>query len=116
MALDHLDQFDEAIECFNLILKLDKNNIPALLRIAFAYSMKNDPETAIIYYDKILEIKPAHPDAIIAKLTLLEYLKKYDDAIKIIDNLLKDTPDDVNLLEVKNEFEQMKMELGNSPI
>jgi len=75
MALDHLKRFAKAIECFKSILDQDESDIPALLRIAFAYALMMEPKTAITYYDKVLEIEPEHPDAIEQKITLLEHLK-----------------------------------------
>lgn len=106
--LVHLDKFEEAIQCFNLILKLDKNNILALLGIAFAYSLMMKLENAIIYYDKVLEIDPYNRDAFEYKFMLLRKLENFDEALKMVDNFLKETPDDTDLLEIKEELEKEK--------
>ena len=42
------------------------------------------------------------------KLRLLDYLKNYDEEIKMIDKFLEETPNDPDLLAIKKELEQEK--------
>ena len=49
-CLMRLQNYNEALEIFKLVLKRDKNFVPALTNIAILYDTIEDYEKAIIYY------------------------------------------------------------------
>ncbi len=54
-CLMRLQKYNEALEIFNLVLKKDKNFVPALTNIAILYDTIQDYEKAIIYYRKAIQ-------------------------------------------------------------
>ena len=54
-CLMRLQKHKEALELFKLVLKRDKNFVPALTNIAILYDTIEDYEKAIIYYRKAIQ-------------------------------------------------------------
>ena len=54
-CLMRLKKYNEALEIFKLVLKNDKNFVPALTNIAILYDTIQDYEKAILYYRKAIQ-------------------------------------------------------------
>ena len=50
-----LQNYNEALEVFKLVLKKDKNFVPALTNIAILYDTIEDYEKAVKYYKKAIQ-------------------------------------------------------------
>lgn len=70
--------WDDAVELNEKILKKDKNNYPAYLRLGFIYLQKHNYELAKKYYSKALKIQPKNTVAIqnLEKIEILEKSRK----------------------------------------
>ena len=103
-ALMRLQRYNESLEVFNLVLKRDKNFVPALTNIAILYDTIEDYEKAIIYYKKAIQqdkrllnrmswfkrfIKNIHfkPSTIEERLIYLESQIGLDNDKRILKNL-----------------------------
>ena len=54
-CLMRLQHYSEALEAFNLVLKRDKNFVPALTNIAILYDTIENYDKAIMYYKKSIQ-------------------------------------------------------------
>ncbi len=67
-------QWEEAINLNKQILKIDKENVDACLRLGFAYLQQKDIQEAQKYYNKSLRIRPKNQVALenLERLALME--------------------------------------------
>jgi Flp pilus assembly protein TadD, contains TPR repeats len=65
------NNWKEAINLNKEILQIDKNNLDAILRLAFAYFQNQEFKKAKSIYKKGLKVQPNNP-------VILNYLKKID--------------------------------------
>ncbi|MDE2590197.1 tetratricopeptide repeat protein [Candidatus Nitrosotalea okcheonensis] len=68
-------------------------NLEHLYRIGLFHAKRGNPRDAIFYFDKVLEVKPSHFDALANRGNALGKLGKYDQAITCYEVILKDNPD-----------------------
>ena len=83
-CLIELDRYDEAIECFNAAIGIDKDHPWAYHGLGRAYFFKEQYETAKIYLDKSLQ---RNTNSVIAWRYLgktLDKMHRYDDAVKAL--------------------------------
>jgi tetratricopeptide (TPR) repeat protein len=91
-------RFDDAIVECKLILKIDKKNEYGMSLMGVAYEAKGNITTAIKYYKQAIatadvkqwaNINPARKEAMFRLGKIYIDQKKYDDAIKIFDPMVK---------------------------
>lgn len=85
--------YDEAIQRYRVALALSPRCLPAAMGGAEAYLAKGNLESAIVAYERVLQIAPQH----VAALNNLAYLCaqtgiRLDRAVKIADALAKSNP------------------------
>jgi tetratricopeptide (TPR) repeat protein len=99
-ALDSLERYQEAIECFDKAIEIDAKDV-----FAYAWNNKGNAlydsqkyEDAIKCYDKALEVNKNLLEAQINKGNALYNLGEYKDSIKCYNKLLevKESEDDAN--------------------
>jgi len=83
------ENFSEAIEFYNLILKIDSKNIPALIDKGVTLQILGRIKLSIRCFNKALELSPKNIDALINKGSALHLDEKYFDAIACYDEALK---------------------------
>src|SRR5215510_3882205 len=67
-AMFYQNRFDEAIALFQETLKADPNDAQALFNLGVAMLHgKNDPKSALKYWEKLIETNPNHPQAVLVK-------------------------------------------------
>jgi cytochrome c-type biogenesis protein CcmH/NrfG len=67
-AMFYQNRFDEAIALFQETLKTDPNDAQALFNLGVAMLHgKNDPKSALKYWEKLIETNPNHPQAALVK-------------------------------------------------
>lgn len=93
-----------AIEVYKKLLKIIGDEWTVLIRVAELYERIGDEENTITTIKKLLEIDPSN--LAIQKLlveSLFRY-KKYDEAMQIVDDILKTFPDDLDARERKAQI------------
>ena len=93
-ANDCLDDenFLEAVEFYDLILKIDPINISALIDKGVTLQILGRIKLSIRSFDKALELSPKNIDALINKGSALHLSEQYFDAIVCYDEALKIDP------------------------
>ena len=86
------ENFLEAIEFYNLILKIDPKNISALIDKGVTLQILGRIKLSIRCFDKALELSPKNIDALINKGSALHLSEQYFDAIACYDEALKIDP------------------------
>lgn len=83
LALSTLDQdFDKALVQLNAALKLDPLNLLILVRTGYVYVYKYDFDTALTYYNKIIQIEPGLAGGYHGLQDIYGLQGKYDLAIE----------------------------------
>ena len=82
------EDFSESLKFYDLILKTDSKNIPALIDKGTTLQILGRTKLAIRCFDKVLDISPQNIDALINKGSALHVSKKYLDAISCYDEAL----------------------------
>ena len=83
------ENYLEAIEFYNLILKIDPKNISALIDRGVTLQIIGRIKLSIRSFDNALELSPKNLDALINKGSALHLDEKYLDAIDCYDQALK---------------------------
>lgn len=88
-------KYHEAILKYKGVLEKNPNSISALYELSLSYLSLNEFENAIKYSTQVINMgyQPVLIDAIIVKATALAKTKKLDVAIDLLNNALKNHPD-----------------------
>ena len=92
LALINLHRFDEAIECYDKLLKIYPNYSKGWNNKAFALHNLNRLDEAIECYDEALKIDPNFISTLDNKASALRTLNRFDEAIECDDKILKLDP------------------------
>lgn len=105
-----LNQIDNAIASYTKALELqkDKRNIEVVEDLAQCYHTKKDYANALKYYDEVLLAKPSDFNIRYNRAIVLHAQGKYNDAIAVYNNLLKEKDDSA----VKNNLALALTALG----
>ena len=87
-------KYKESEEKFNLILKLDPNNVYAFVGLGNLKRKMKAFQKAVFYYEKALKIESNNKYAIVGLGDAYRGLKKIDNALEIWLNYLSLVPDD----------------------
>jgi tetratricopeptide (TPR) repeat protein len=103
----HLHKFDDALKCFGNAMQLDENNVLLLYNSGLMYEMlwntsdyvnnfyKN---SAIIFYERVLTIKPQHYESLISLGLLFYKTGDYENAKLKLEEAMKIQNNDWRLL------------------
>lgn len=84
--------------CKNIIAS---DTIPGILAMTGdAYRFAGKADSALIYYNRYLEIKPLHAKTVSKKADILLAAKKYDAVLKMTGEFLEAKPDDMTVLPI----------------
>jgi tetratricopeptide (TPR) repeat protein len=100
LPLEKLKQslYQKALEQYELAMLLDSTHFESYVNGAFAATRLGDTEKALGYFKKAYELKPGDPDVLGNYFAILLHNKKYDEALKISDQILKINPDNTDIL------------------
>jgi tetratricopeptide (TPR) repeat protein len=92
LALTRLRRYEEAINCFDRVLAIEKNHTTAwYAKGLLAFELANY-EYAINCFDRVLAIEKNHTTAWYAKGLALTRLRRYEEAINCFDRAIKRDP------------------------
>lgn len=88
------ENLDEAIQYFDLALRLDPDLIDAWVKRGYCFFHLNNYSQAIISYDKALAIEPNNTEAWNLKALAFYKMKNYDKAIECVNRVIDIDPND----------------------
>lgn len=111
-SLQKLGRVKEAIESFKAALKVDPFAPKVLYNMANSLA-EEDPEEAIIAYEKAIELDPNYSEAFNNKGNLLKALGRFSEALDAFDHVIRMNPDPAepyynrgNLLQDMKRYEE----------
>ena len=94
----NLGRLEDAIHCFDRVLKIEPTNVGALYNKSLTLLKLKKYEESLTLCDKALEIEPDRIDVWINKGTIFANLGRLEDAIHCFDRVLKIEPTNVGAL------------------
>lgn len=82
LVLRELDQFEEALECFDRALAIDSNYFPTRMNRGMLLNYLDRDEEALVDMNKMVELDPDTNLSFIFRAVVLEKLGRYKEAIK----------------------------------
>ena len=98
-ALTDEKKYAEALEQFDEVLEMTDHEIvqgKVFLAKAIIYFNMDEYETAVQYYDKVLEIEPEHAQALLHKGILYQVTKQWQKSIDMFEQVLDYPGEDVS--------------------
>jgi tetratricopeptide (TPR) repeat protein len=83
----NLSEYNEADECYDVILKVDPKNVNATGDKGTVLASKGNFKSAIAFFDKALEMDPRNIRLIMNKARALEELGDHENAKKCYDEV-----------------------------
>lgn len=101
LAFHHLsqNQFDDAINAFRAVLRMDTNNFTSWEGLADSYLKRGSYSSALKVYRKICELTDDNDYAQLQVANVLTIMRFHKDAIKVYESLLEKCPDYVAALK-----------------
>ena len=89
-------------ECINICRGItERDTIPDILGMtADAYRLAGKADSALVYYNRFLDIKPFHAKTISKKADILLAAKKYDEVLEMTGGFLEKEPDNMTVLPI----------------
>ena len=103
LALNELDKHNEALECYDQTLELEKNNLTALLNKANTLSYLEKYDDAILFFDKAQQLDPSIKEISTTKSKLFTQLGKEDEAFLSAQGVLLDDMEKIKEQAKKNK-------------
>ncbi|MEM2920515.1 MAG: tetratricopeptide repeat protein [Candidatus Nitrosocaldus sp.] len=88
------ENLEEAIQYFDLALRLDPNFVDAWIKRGYCFFHLNNYSQAITSYDKALAIEPNNTEAWNLKALAFYRMKNYDKAIECVNRVIDIDPND----------------------
>jgi len=92
------DLYKKALDQYELVMQIDSTRFEPFVNGAFAASKLNQPDKTLRYLKKAYELKPDELDVLNNYFAALINNQKYEEALKVSDEILKKNPDDINVL------------------
>ncbi len=92
------DLYKKALEQYELVMQIDSTRFEPFVNGAFVSSKLNQPDKTLRYLKKAYELKPDELDVLNNYFAALINNQKYEEALKVSDEILKKNPDDINVL------------------
>lgn len=94
LGFHHLaqNQFDDAINAFRAVLRIDANNYASWEGLADSYLKRGSFNSALKVYRKICDLKDDNIYAQLQVANVLTIMRLHKDAIETYENLLKENP------------------------
>ncbi len=103
-------------ECIDICKRVTaKDTIPDILAMtADAYRLAGNADSALVYYNRFLDIKPFHARTISKKADILLAAKKYDEVLDVTGKFLEHEPDNMTILPIHGLALHMKKKYKQS--
>jgi tetratricopeptide (TPR) repeat protein len=85
---------DEALALYDDVLRVDPDNVEALVRSGMLLSWARRYDDAVHRYDRALEVAPRNPRAALERAKVLSWARRYDEAARAFGGILERQPDD----------------------
>ncbi|QDC71082.1 tetratricopeptide repeat protein [Candidatus Methylopumilus universalis] len=92
IALSEINEFSQALNCFDKAIKLDTNNVLAYFNQGLVYRRLNQFDSALNSYKNALKINPIYADALNGIGRIYHIKKKYDHAIEYYNKAIESQP------------------------
>jgi len=89
IVINDQDRTDEAIGLYKSILAVHPEHAGTWINIGNAVAAKDDLETAEIFYNEALRLKPGSVEALISLAELMSAYGNYDEALRLTEKALK---------------------------
>ena len=86
--------FEDAIKYFNQALKLKSDYFEALYGLSYVYYKIQNYDNALLHLNKSIQLKPGYLPPVKSKLHLLKVMKKKQDILKFLNDMIVQFPDD----------------------
>jgi tetratricopeptide (TPR) repeat protein len=93
LALHRAGRLDEAKLIYERILQLQSNHFDALQFLALAYRQQKNSQTAVLYFDKALQVNQTNAVVFNNRGNALKDLKQLDEALKSYEEAIRLKPD-----------------------
>ena len=100
-----LDDLENARTVLEDLLKIDSENVNALINMAQILKKEYNYEDSLTYLDRALEVDPQSSDALMLKGDALFHLFRYDEAKECIDRSFEMSDDNAYVWYLKGECE-----------
>jgi Tfp pilus assembly protein PilF len=100
IAYSKKQMWPEAIDVLTQVTQLVPNFARTYFELAVCYQKQNDPEKALEYYQKNLDLDPSNPDSAFNSGLILFGMNRIDEALARFENALTVRPDDAAYLEM----------------
>jgi len=107
-----MERYEEAAKHFENILKIDKDNVPALKAAAYSRIRADDIEKAEKHYSRLLALVPESADSGYNHALILFAMKRYKESEAVLEKypIALQENKDVMLLYARNQSAQNKVE------
>ena len=95
LALHRLGKLPEAKVIYERILQEQSNHFDALQLLATAYRQQNNAQTALMHFDKALQVNQTNAAVFYNRGNALKDLKRFEEALKSFDEAIRLQPDHV---------------------
>lgn len=102
LYLNQLNRYNEAINCFENVIKLDKNNSEAYYEIGNALYYLSRYFEAIENFNKAIELNSNDVDFHLNKGECLNALNKHAEALRCFDKAYTLDPDNLDVIDERN--------------
>jgi tetratricopeptide (TPR) repeat protein len=92
LALDSLDRYEQAIECFDKAIQIDANNLVLFKNKGTALHYLGRYGESVACFDKAIQIDAHDGDAWSGKGLSFDYLGRYEEAIECFDKAIESNP------------------------
>ena len=100
-SLVKLEKYEEAISCYDKIIRLDPQDLKAWSNKGFALINLEEYEEAISCYNQVIRFNSKDYNAWFNRGNSLANLRKYEEAISCYDRVIKINPDEVSGMETQ---------------
>jgi hypothetical protein len=88
-VINDQDRVDEAIEIYQALLAQHPKHVPTWINVGNSVLLKGDLETAEIFYNEALRLKPSAIEALTNLANIYIQRKRYQDALDLLDKALR---------------------------
>jgi len=85
-------------------LAADSTDQTALHRLALIHGWSERYDSAILYFDRLLQIQPLSPAAEIDRARILGWSRRYDEALASLESLVERAPDNLEALRLRAQI------------
>ena len=101
LNLIHSDNYEGAINCFDIALSINEEFVEAWNDCGVAHSILKNDASALVYFEGALNIDPDYKEAIYNMGATLADMERYDESLTYLDRILEKESDNFKALFYK---------------